>query len=207
MIAAYADMKTRYKLEHIVIFTSMALASACASPPQRSTDGQSIPEAQAADEAQAKALAQESSFFTEVLFQQGSAVLDDTAKANINDLIDKATHGGTGMQPREISEFRVVSWSDDEYPSDSLLSPTDAQKELADNRDDAVKDYIQERFPSPPVALYNMVQDPNALQAALNNRPRNHRSPYEQPQEQGGIVTDAIEMKSRALVIAVIKKP
>ena len=99
---------------------------------------------------------------SEVSFDQGSASLNETTRAEIRDLIKSAKDSG-----KKINKVQIAAWADREYPAkDTKASKGDVQ--LAERRLKEVRTFMQNDLKVNHVASYNMTKRPNALQKLLN---------------------------------------
>lgn len=131
----------------------LAMLTSCASGEHRAgtAQGNSNPVAQI--------VAQDSEVqdFVEIEFGLGSAALSDAAKTSLIDVVSKAKLAG------KVDEVIVLSWSDLEYPArNSATQPRD-QRNLAGERNRAIKSYLQSARSGVDVDTYNMAEKPNTL--------------------------------------------
>jgi hypothetical protein len=119
-------------------------------------------EAAVAPETKAVAQQNEVSYVADVKFAKGSAVLDDTAKAELDRVIAGAAAAG------KIDEIKVLSWADAEYPADVQKALPKAQRDLASRRNRAMNDYIKAKTSGVDIDTYNMAERPNSLEKLFN---------------------------------------
>ncbi len=100
----------------------------------------------------------EASWYTELNFEKGSARLDQEDYTAIQDLVKKSMDAG------RIDEIKIITWADQEYPSKNAKKLPSGQKQLADRRNERIKDFLKESYPSLDVRVYNMAERPNALE-------------------------------------------
>lgn len=100
--------------------------------------------------------------FVEIEFDQGSSHLSSTAKMIINTITVDTAYA------HEISDVIVISWSDQEYPSDNLKQLSKTQRELALSRNEAIKNYLK-TIRSFDIDTYSMAEQPSSLSRILNN--------------------------------------
>lgn len=117
------------------------------------TDGRAVT-ASAAHEVQAH-------HFVEVEYKQGSAVLTDSSKKSLDQLVRNSARDG------KIDEVLVMSWSDNEMPSNQKKKVSNADVALASRRNRAVADYLKGKE-SMDVDLYNMAERPTAFAKWFN---------------------------------------
>lgn len=111
----------------------------------------------------AKTVAQssEAQDFVEIEFGLGSAILSDAAKSSLTSIVSKARRAG------KLDEVIVLSWSDFEYPAKDAGTLPRGQRDLAGERNRAVKAYLQ-ASPGVDVETYNMAEKPNTLSKWIN---------------------------------------
>lgn len=140
------------RLQTYLSIPVLAMLTSCATGDHRAgtAQGNSNPVAQTV------AKDSEAQDFVEIEFGRGSAALSDEAKASLTSVVSKAKLAGN------IDEVIVLSWSDLEYPSkDSKALPRD-QRNLAGERNRAIKSYLQSAR-DVDVDTYNMAEKPNTL--------------------------------------------
>jgi len=99
--------------------------------------------------------------FVEISFEPGSTGLTDSAKSSIQQVVSQAKSAG------KLDEAIVMSWSDEEYPAKDVKKLPKAQRDLADARNKAVKDYVKS-IQRMDVDTYNMASQPNVLSKWFN---------------------------------------
>jgi hypothetical protein len=99
--------------------------------------------------------------FVEVTFEAGSTSLTQSAKTALYQVLSQAKRAG------KLDEAIVMSWSDEEFPSKNLKKLPKFQRDLADNRNKSVKDYIKS-IQKIDVDQYNMATQPNAFSKWFN---------------------------------------
>lgn len=99
--------------------------------------------------------------FVEVEFNPGSSTLTDSAKTSLYSVVEQARQQG------KIDEILVLSWADQEYPSESRKKLSKEQRSLADKRNRAIEYYVQ-TLRSVDVDKYNMAERPNAFEKWFN---------------------------------------
>lgn len=96
-----------------------------------------------------------SKLYTEVSYDKGSNALREQDRAKIDNLVNSASRMG------KISEVRVLSWADAAYPTGKGAKLSDAQRELAEQRNKTIETELSGRDLS--VKAYNMAEKPSAL--------------------------------------------
>jgi len=99
--------------------------------------------------------------FVEISFEPGSTGLTESAKSSIQQVVSQAKSAG------KLDEAIVMSWSDEEYPAKDVKKLPKAQRDLADSRNKAVKDYVKS-IQKMDVDTYNMASQPNVLSKWFN---------------------------------------
>lgn len=99
--------------------------------------------------------------FTEIQFKKGSAELTESAKASLAAVIDTASKSG------EIDEVIVMSWADQEFPSNNLKKLSKSQRELANNRSNNISKYVK-NIKWMDVDAYNMTEQPKIYSKWFN---------------------------------------
>ena len=99
--------------------------------------------------------------FVEIEFIPGSSTLSDNAKKSIDNVVEQSKQSG------KIDEVMVLSWADEEFPSTQLEHLSKPQRNLADQRNKSVSDYLKYNR-SLSIDTYNMAQQPNALSKFFN---------------------------------------
>lgn len=105
------------------------------------------------------AKATNSKYYIDVKFEKGSTQLDDKAMKAVNAILGEAKKNG------KIDEVIVLSWSDTEYPGDSIRTLSKDERKLADKRNRAVAKYTKsiDYLRSLDVETYNMAEKSNSL--------------------------------------------
>ena len=99
--------------------------------------------------------------FVEIKFEPGSTGLSESAKSSLDQVLAQAKSAG------KLDQAIVMSWSDEEMPSKDLKKLPKYQRDLADNRNNAVRDYVKS-IQKIDVDAYNMASQPNALSKWFN---------------------------------------
>lgn len=99
--------------------------------------------------------------FVEITFEPGSANLTENSKKSLNSVMAQANRQG------KIDEIMVMSWSDEEYPSDNIKRLPKPQRDLASRRNKAVEKYVKS-IRKVDVDLYNMAEQPGVLSKWFN---------------------------------------
>lgn len=101
-------------------------------------------------------------YFVEIEFQKGSDTLTDRSRSAISSLLSRASAEGT------LSGVKVLSWADEEYPSDSKKKLSTAQREIASGRNRNITDLVKEEAKGVDVESHNMAERPGAIARWFN---------------------------------------
>jgi|GEM_PF-3551744 len=91
-------------------------------------------------------------------FSPGSALLTQTETAKIRDLVASSKSGG--MRSKGTT---IAAWSDRALPRTSGQKLSDADRDLAEKRADAIKSYLKDEQNVSTVDTYNLADDSNWL--------------------------------------------
>lgn len=158
---------------YILIF---AIFSACASKSKKSEQGtrssSGVTKVQPAPDVpsiEAKQLAneQQTSFVTEFTFKKGSEELSAASKQKLREISQNALARG------KVEMIKVISWADQEYPTANQKKLSEDQLELANNRNEEIKNYLddlyEKRNMEPDVQLISMAKRPNAFNNLISS--------------------------------------
>lgn len=129
-----------------------------------------------------------------VTFRKGSDMLSAGETARLNELVASAKAAG------KIDEIRVISWADLKYPDAVQKKLEGSQRNLAGERGDNIKDYIEDKLDVSDVAVYNMAERPNAVEDFFNTSDARVKNAL----ERAGLTADSIKnpnQESKALVL------
>jgi hypothetical protein len=161
-------MKKSILLRSLNVFLgiSLFLTLGCAGKPQLVSDQNdsrtSFTEESDSREITGQAAQQAKAYnFVEIQFKPGSTVLTDNAKNSVNALMDQAKKEG------KIDEVIVLSWADEDFPSQNLKKLSNKQRELAEKRNKVLTDFIKSGR-SVSVDSHNMAERPNAISKWFN---------------------------------------
>jgi hypothetical protein len=99
--------------------------------------------------------------FVEIDFSQASSFLSNRSKTALESSIEQAKKYG------DIKQIIVLSWADEEYPSQKQNKLSNAQRALADKRNSSIKSFFK-TFSRSDVETYNMAERPNILSKWFN---------------------------------------
>ena len=143
----------------------------------------------------------DASWYTELDFNKGSSKLNSEDLSALNDLVKKSMDTGS------ITEIKVISWSDQEYPAKKQKTLSSKQKNLADHRNERIKEYLASVYPSLSVSVYNMAKRPNTFQDLFKTSDDRTKKSF----ERAGIWIDNdnrvnyAKKESTSLVLSILK--
>lgn len=141
---------------------SLLLAVSCSHPKKVSrSDTKSYEEAKSRETTTETANVAQASNHVEIAFSEGSASLTDNAKDSLRSILNEAKREGN------IDEVIVLSWADQNYPSKELNKLSKEQRELANQRNKNVKEYLK-TMKDVDVNSYNMAERPSAFSKLFN---------------------------------------
>ncbi len=108
-------------------------------------------------EAKQVAAEQASAYVVEIEFPKKSANLGPEAKAKLLALYKSV------RQPELLKAVKVISWSDEEYPSPELKKLTSPQRDLAKRRGQSVENIFKRENAKLKFEIYNMAERPGKL--------------------------------------------
>ncbi len=146
-------------MKRFIILGMLLAAAGCSSPQKQKTSrsgmqkagegtGTSIEAKQVANEEQA-------SYVTEIKFPKDQISLNNAARDQIRKVVDQAAAKGS------ISEVKVITWADAEYPAIHTEKLSSEAVRMADQRNDQIKNFLKDR--KVKVEAYNMAERPGAL--------------------------------------------
>jgi hypothetical protein len=149
-------------------------------------------------EAKQVAAEEQAPYVTEIQFKKGKKALNAHDRKQIDKVIrDAKTHG-------EISDIKVVTWADEEYPSVNTKKLSSRQVKLADRRNGEIKSYIQSLDKKAGIQTYNMAERPGALSQLLstpNSRIKRALEVAGIPNTDSSVKTPAKASKSIVMII------
>jgi hypothetical protein len=98
-----------------------------------------------------------------ISFDKGSAMLSETARASLRDLVKDARASGT------IDQVTVAAWSDKALPM-GKRDLTEADRDLASKRADAISSVLKTELEVGDVDTYNMAERANWLARTFGTR-------------------------------------
>lgn len=111
------------------------------------------------------ASATKSKYYIDVDFGKGNTKLDEKGKVAVKAILAEAEKHG------KIDEMIVLSWSDTEYPSNSVRTLSKDERKLADKRNREIEKYVNnlDHLKRLDVDTYNMAEKPNSLSRWTKN--------------------------------------
>lgn len=135
----------------------------------------------------------------EISFDKGSALLNENARQSLIKVINQAR--STGLK---IDDVRVAAWADREYPTNKQEKLSKADRELADKRGLAVRDFLKTSLSISDVDTYNMAQQPGMFAKAFDTSDAKVKKAFESagmPSTDSGTTLSA--KASRAVVMVI----
>jgi hypothetical protein len=138
---------------------------------------------------------------TELSFATGSDALTSNDEAKINQALSTAEASGA------IKEVKVLSWSDQGYPTANATAPSDGQKSLARERNSEVANYLKSHDSKLSIKTYNMAERPNMVQELFKTEDERMKKSLELSGVSMADADDPVTSKvSKALVMVVMKQ-
>lgn len=175
---------------------------ACASTQKRDTEVASSAARASADIRQV-AYEQEAAYVAELKFKKGSDELTVADRRKIKRMMREAEAAG------KISEVKVISWADQEYPTAQQKKLDDEQIELAKNRNREISNFV---LNSPDakgvgVAEYSMAQRPSVFQKIFKTEDARLKYSLEEAGIPKGEAKDKrVAKASRSVVMVFLKE-
>lgn len=193
-------------MKHWILVLMLPLIWSCSSKPKdvsNEAHGEPPPVPQTSMEAKQLAAEQESSYVTEVTFAKGSADLNADAKRRLETLFKKVRND------HPIEEVKIISWADEEYPADKRKTLSDGQKEVADNRNESLKNYIKDKSSDWKIETHSMAERPSAFSQFLGASDARIKKSLESAgiptTEQKGKGKGKVSKASKAIVMVMLK--
>jgi outer membrane protein OmpA-like peptidoglycan-associated protein len=185
-------MNLRTSLALIVL---AAAVSACNSAQKEADKAMSAPPAEATTAARQAG----SNNVVEVNFEKGSAVLTEGSRVSLRGMVEQARMSG------KIDELKVLAWSDADYPNNSQNKLSKQDRELADKRASAIRDYVKSELGVDDVDTYNMAERPNAFEDMFNTSDARTKSAFESAGMTGAGGDSLTGKASHAIIMAMIE--
>ncbi len=143
-----------------ITFTTLALLSACSNQPKavdNEARGEAKPTAVASIEAKQVAAEEQAYAVTEIVFKKGSSNLNAESQKKIKDLLKKVEKN------QKIDEIKVITWSDEEYPSEDIAELSQGQQILVRQRNSKIRNFIRTQKKEADVEMISMAERPGKL--------------------------------------------
>ena len=114
-------------------------------------------------ETQQVALEQNAEFVIELVFHKREVVLSQENKNKLQKMMK------TALQKEHVDKIKVISWADEEYPSEKVKKLSSEQRQIADDRNKAIKTYIQDGKNDLKIDVYSMAERANSLKEFLGS--------------------------------------
>jgi len=157
----------KLQIKNVMIFSALILAFVgCASTQKQEQKEQQQAEQKKAVErpsleARYAANENDASLVTEIQFNTGSSVLPPEAKLKLSQLVKAAQRKGA------VDDFKVIAWSDLEYPSVSTKKLSKEDRDLADQRGKEIRQFLLNQDKGVKIENFNMAERPNAVSDLL----------------------------------------
>lgn len=146
--------------KHIGLLLLPLALTACSSAPDRVDNqarGEDAPGSQASMEAKQLAAEQQTPYVAEIEFDKGSSKLTSSAQLKLERLLSR-------MQSNQnIESIKVLSWADQEYPAERAESLPESQRELAEKRNETIKNFVENVNGGLSVDTLSMAERPNEI--------------------------------------------
>ena len=105
----------------------------------------------------------ESNHVTEIRFRKGSAVLTPEAKRSLSSVIEEA------RKNKSLAKAKLITWADQEMPTEKKEELSDEQIELVKKRNDALTRFIQSEERKVDIDRISMAERPEGLRKMIPN--------------------------------------
>ena len=140
-----------------------------------------------------------SSIVIEVNFKKGSFALNETSREALRNMVNRAKTAGT------IDDLKVLAWADVNYPAESSRKISKAERNLAENRADSIRDYVKAELAVSSIDIYNMAKRPNAVQNLFDTSDATVKKAFENAGVTSAEGKSTTGRASRAVVMAMLK--
>ena len=145
-----------------ILSLAFLLATACSHEKKVSqSESKSYEEAQGRTTTAITASETGAKNYAEIKFEEGSSTLDESAKDSLRSVLSESREEG------KVDEVIVLSWADENYPSKELKKLSKAQRDLADQRNKNVREYLK-TMRDVDVNSYNMAERPSSFSKLFN---------------------------------------
>lgn len=191
------------KKQFAVLILPMALAACSSSPKSVSNEaqGEAAPTTQASMEAKQLGAEQQTPYVTELEFDKGSSKLNSASQLKLERLLSR-------VQANEnVDSIKVISWADQEYPTESSKGLPDSQKKLAENRNETIKNFVEKINDGLSVDTLSMAERPNEFAEFLGSEDARIKKSLETSgiSLSGSSTEQAKSKVSKAIVMLMLK--
>ena len=147
------------------------------------------------------AAALNASAVAEISFKRNSAVLTNDARVSLDHVVSRAQDRG------QVRDVKILAWADKDYPTKDAKRLPKRERDLAERRARAVKDYVATVFNLYKVDTYNMAKQPNTIARIFDTSDARVKQAIERagiPHADSSAV--ASSKASRALVMVLINE-
>lgn len=197
-------MKSRMLVSLALASMSLILAAGCTTPAAKkkpayqSYQATTIPKTNETAKKRAPAIV--GTEYTTLFYNKGRASLDTVSKNHLKELISNAH-----KSKKEISEIRILTWADKEYPDKVSGKATTADIILASERAAKIKTYLEEDLKEmEDIDSYNMAKRPNLVSKLFQNDEYKVKDAFESAGATGEKLPDgsvSYTKASKAIVI------
>lgn len=151
----------KWIIYNLMVLIGVGMLAGCSSrPTEKEVTGSANPLAslQASSiEGQQLAAEQKAEFSTELTFQKKKDTLSTAEKEKIQRLLKNSRSQGA------IKEVKVITWADSEYPSVHTQKLSQEERQLVENRNKNIENFLQSQISDLKIKSYSMAERPNAL--------------------------------------------
>ncbi len=138
----------------------------------------------------------ESNFVTEIRFKKGSAELSSEARKSLASVMKEAKKGNS------MKKAKLITWADEEMPSEKKEELSQEQLELAKRRNDTLTKFIQSSNRNIDIDPISMAERPQGLKEMIpNETARIQESLDETGVPETGDKKEGLGKASRSIVI------
>lgn len=138
---------------------ALVLLTACSHAEPKRTAKKAVPGTSI--EAKQLAAEEEASYLAELTFQKDQRDLTAAEQKRLQEIIRQAKAAGT------IEEVQVISWADAEYPSVHTKRLSETQRDLAEARNEKIREYLRAWDETLDVKTFNMAERPGVTARLL----------------------------------------
>lgn len=109
------------------------------------------------------AVEQKADYVAELKFNRRQSFLTEKQKKLLSDQLKLAESQG------KVQEIKVITWADQDYPSEQKKTLGKSQLELADRRNSAVQDFLKRYRQNVKIKTYSMAERANAFKEFIGS--------------------------------------